>query len=143
MLDFAAAANRIKTLAKQRNITITTLLTECCNGNTDLLSTMKKGNVPRVDNIAAIAERLSVSVDYILGRTDEYRIGDVANSCIAQGAGATAGAVHSFNGESTTSVEAAELVRIYSALDVRARHRLMTEAFNLENEAAKNAKGDG
>lgn len=60
----------IKQLAKEKHVSISTMLTEC-GMNKDALYTMRsKGFYPRVEAIVKIADYLNCSVDYLLGRTD-------------------------------------------------------------------------
>lgn len=61
-------AENIKSLAKDKNITLKTLLNDVGLGfNT--MSNMKT-SMPKADNLAKIADYLDCSVDYLLGRTD-------------------------------------------------------------------------
>lgn len=63
-------AERIKTIAKSKKISIKTML-EKCELNKNVLSTMlSRGSMPKADNLAKIADYLDCSVDYLLGRTD-------------------------------------------------------------------------
>ena len=63
-------AERIKQLLKAKKTPASKMLIEC-NINKDALNTMhSKGYLPRLDAIARIADYLDVSVDYLLGRTD-------------------------------------------------------------------------
>ena len=61
-------ADRIKSVAKSKNISVKKLLEEVGLGfNT--MSNMKT-SMPKADNLAKIADYLDCSVDYLLGRTD-------------------------------------------------------------------------
>lgn len=61
-------AERIKLMAKNRNISVKQLLIDAELGfNT--MSNMKT-SMPKADNLAKIADCLDCSVDYLLGRTD-------------------------------------------------------------------------
>lgn len=61
-------ANKIKITAKSKNISIKKLLEDVGLGfNT--MSNMKS-SMPKVDNIAKIADYLDCSIDYLLDRTD-------------------------------------------------------------------------
>lgn len=73
MYESKKIAERIKKTAKAKNIKLKIML-EDVNLNKNTLSNMYKGSVPKVDNIAKIADYLKVSVDYILGRTDNPEI---------------------------------------------------------------------
>ena len=63
-------ANVIKITAQNKGVSVAQMLRDC-GINKDLISTTQsKGYYPRVDALAAIADYLDVSVDYLLGRTD-------------------------------------------------------------------------
>lgn len=65
-------ADRIKALAKSRNISIKKLLEDVGLGfNT--MSNMKT-SMPKADNLARIADYLDCSVDYLLGRTNKPEV---------------------------------------------------------------------
>lgn len=61
-------ANNIKTIAKSKNVSVKKILEDVGLGfNT--MSNMKT-SMPKVDNLAKIADYLDCSVDYLLGRTE-------------------------------------------------------------------------
>jgi transcriptional regulator with XRE-family HTH domain len=65
-------SERIKSLAKQRKVSMKQLLSDVGLGfNT--MSNMKT-SFPKADNLAKIADYLDCSVDYLLGRTDNPEI---------------------------------------------------------------------
>lgn len=74
MLDSTNLALRIKQTAKAQGVSVKTLLAECeLNKNT--LSTMQSsGYYPRLEAIAKIADKLCVSVDFLLGRSEEVEV---------------------------------------------------------------------
>lgn len=62
-------ANRIKETAKSKGVALNKLLEECglgCNTMSHLLH----GRSLAFDSLAAIADYLDISVDYLLGRTE-------------------------------------------------------------------------
>ena len=70
MYNPADVAQRIKDLAKHRNISVKQMLDDC-ELNKNVLSTMSaRGSMPKTDNIARMADYLDCSVDYLLGRSD-------------------------------------------------------------------------
>lgn len=74
MLSPQDVAERIKTVAKDRKVSIAQMLKEC-ELNKDLVSTTQsRGYYPRLEAIARIADYLDVSVDYLLGRTDKPEV---------------------------------------------------------------------
>lgn len=60
----------IETLCKQKSISVKSALEECGLKRV-VVDNMKKGSVPSVDKIYTLANFFGVSVDYLLGRTDE------------------------------------------------------------------------
>ena len=60
----------IKSIAKEKNITIKDMLTSCELGS-NTMSSLYHGKSIAFDSVAKIADYLGVSVDYLLGRTDE------------------------------------------------------------------------
>lgn len=66
-------AERIKSRAKQRNISIGEMLSACELG-VNTISKMSKGTDILTKNFAKIADYLDCSVDYLLGRTDNPEI---------------------------------------------------------------------
>ncbi len=62
-------AERVKTLAKLKKITVKQLLAD--TGLSYNMMTMMKTSMPKADNLAKIADYLDCSVDYLLGRTDD------------------------------------------------------------------------
>lgn len=66
-------AERIKKTAKNQNVQTTEMLVNCkLSKNT--ISSMLAGSTPKSENLAKIADELNVSVDYLLGRTDDPAI---------------------------------------------------------------------
>jgi len=63
---------RIEELAKQKGISRTKLLQDC--GVRSYVDNLNKGRLPKVDTISRIADYLDISVDYLLGRTDNPEI---------------------------------------------------------------------
>ena len=66
-------ANRIKLLAKSKNISLKSLL-ENCNLGSNTFSHMLHGRSMAFDSLAKIADYLDCSVDYLLGRTDVLEV---------------------------------------------------------------------
>lgn len=69
MYNSTNIAERIKNLAKLKNIQLKTMLDDI-DINKNALSNMYKGSMPKADNLAKIADYLDCSVDYLLGRTN-------------------------------------------------------------------------
>ena len=63
---------KIKQIAQSKNIVIITMLKDIGLGHNTM--TNFKTSMPKADNLAKIADYLNVSVDYLLGRTDNPEI---------------------------------------------------------------------
>lgn len=74
LLDVLITSNRIKSLCKSNGITVKTLL-ESTNINRNFIYDLEKsGRIPSADKFERIADCLSCSVDYLLGRTDNPEV---------------------------------------------------------------------
>ena len=62
-------AERIKDTAKLKNIVLRDMLSVLSLGS-NTMSNMRHGRMIAADSLARIADYLDVSVDYLLGRTD-------------------------------------------------------------------------
>lgn len=67
-LDFLVLT--IEELCRQRKMSVKSAL-EDCGLKRVVVDNMKKGSVPSIDKIFTLANYFGVSVDYLLGRTDE------------------------------------------------------------------------
>ena len=68
--DSEVLINRISMLCEQSGITKAKLFDEC-GLNKNIVNNLKRGSIPSVDKIAVIADYFHVSVDYLLGRTED------------------------------------------------------------------------
>lgn len=73
-------AERIKSIAKSKNITIKTVLEECGLNKNTLSTMISRKSLPNVDTIEKIATYLNVSIDYLLGRTDNENLSIQSNN---------------------------------------------------------------
>lgn len=128
-MDNIQLATKIKQLCKQKKITVKVLLDDCGIGKGFIYELEKRERVPLADKLELIANYLDVSVDYLLGRTDNPQITtpvDNSNKDISQ----------SLTQESKNTVmtkEESEILQVYRLLDVRDRTKLMSFVFELEN----------
>lgn len=67
-------ADLIKNLAKQRNISVSKLLSDCELNKNAIFTMQSSGYFPRVEALMKIADYFEVSVDYLLGRTENPTI---------------------------------------------------------------------
>ena len=63
-------ANKIKSLAKSKGISVNKLLIDCELNKNSIYTMQSNGYFPRVEALIKIADYLDCSVDYLLGRTD-------------------------------------------------------------------------
>ena len=145
MYNSSDIADKVKIIAKSKNIPMKKLLEDVGLGfNT--MSNMKT-SMPKVDNIAKIADYLDVSVDYLLGRTDEqtttYHANNVSSSFVQNDSAVTLGSVsvasafHNNSSDISSSKEETEILNIYRSLDARDRTKFMNFVFDMEDKATK------
>jgi len=132
-------AERIKTRAKSQKIMMKNMLSDLELG-INLVSHLAKGQNITAINLARIADYLDCSVDYLLGRTDDplpstnVIDGNVTGGAVVQGSSHSSVVVHN-GGERALTEEEAELLRLFNAVDVKRRMKLLNLAFSLEEEA--------
>lgn len=73
-MDNELMAKRIKLCCKKNKVTIKKLLEDINLNNTFLFDVEKRGVKPSVEAVESIADYLNVSIDYIVGRTDNSEI---------------------------------------------------------------------
>ena len=69
-MDNAYTAAMIKTLCKDRGITVSALLEHCGIRKSLIYDMEKRDGTPSAEIMEKIADHLDCSVDYLLGRTD-------------------------------------------------------------------------
>lgn len=72
MLTSLELSERIKEIAKEKHITMKTVL-EKANLAVNTMTNMKT-SYPQVNNLTKIADELNCSLDYLMGRTDSKEI---------------------------------------------------------------------
>lgn len=73
-MDNAQIAQNIKTMCKQKKVTISLLLTKCDITKSFIYDLEKRGQSPSCDKVSRIADYLDCSVDYLLGRTENPEV---------------------------------------------------------------------
>ncbi len=63
-------AEKIKAILKTNKISASKMLIDCGMNKNALYTMQSSGYLPRLEAVAQIADYLDVSVDYLLGRTD-------------------------------------------------------------------------
>ncbi len=74
MYNAQETAEKIKGVAKSKNVLIKDMLDECELSKNALSSMLSRGSWLQANNLARIADYLDCSVDYLLGRTDKPEI---------------------------------------------------------------------
>ena len=129
---------RSKDLCKSKNIKMETLLTDCGLGINAIRQINEKKGMGSY-SLARIADYLSCSVDYLLGRTDEPSTisnvigGNVTGGAVVQGYHNSNVTVNS--SERKLTDEEIELLRLFNSLDVKRRIKLLDYGFALEDES--------
>ncbi len=141
MYNSSDIADKIKIIAKSKNIPMKKLLEDVGLGfNT--MSNMKT-SMPKVDNIAKIADYLNISVDYLLGRTNEQistyysnNVKGINFSNLIQG-GSSVTVNSNKNDYNDLSKEEIGILNLYRSLDIRDRAKFMNFVFDMEDKATK------
>lgn len=91
---------------------------------------------PMVSTIASIAAFFGVSPLWMMGQSDDRACSasNIQNSAVVQGNNATTLIVRNGSAEVSLSEQEAELLRVFQSLSVKGQTRLLTFAFDLENE---------
>lgn len=115
---------RIETACNTRRGTrkIAELLREC-NLPTSTIDNIKRGSAPAVDKIAIIADALSCSVDYLLGRTDQMKVNHGSDTSVSIGSNNTA----ETNINISLSKDDADILKLIHRLDLIERSKLICE----------------
>ncbi len=124
-------ALRIKSIAKERNIIIKNMLSECGLSKNMLSTMLSGGSMPKVDNLARIADYLDCSVDYLLGR-DGTQNNNVVNGNYNV-VGNTSSQINVNTDDKLTDEEAA-LLELFKKMDVINKSRLITYAAELDKK---------
>lgn len=129
-MDNIQIAKKIKQLCKSKNITVKTLLDDCNIGRGFIYNLEKRQQIPLADKLEIIADYLDVSVDYLLGRTDEPQ------STYVRSKQDLKDFVRKPQ-DKYLSEEEAEIIGVYRLLDVRNRTRLLSFVLELEDDLQK------
>jgi transcriptional regulator with XRE-family HTH domain len=120
--------DKLKLLCAQHKTSPSALAVKLGLGRSNV-TRWKNGLIPSGKTLLKFAEYFDVSVDYFLRNDSGHTAHNIHNSAVAQGQHAKA-----INGGANAqqTEDLAELSRIFMSLDVRARHKLMQTAFELE-----------
>lgn len=120
--------DRLKSECEKKGYKIIPLVVEC-GGNKSSPGTWRKGASPNSDIVVKLADKLNVTTDYLLGRSDRVSIntGDVSNSVV--------GSVNSSVnvGEKLSDIEE-EILKVCKNLDFRDKVDVLQYAYKKEEE---------
>jgi transcriptional regulator with XRE-family HTH domain len=143
--------SRLKELRIKRGLTMDQF---CDQYNNKMGARLNKSTISRYENgtqepmlttVASFAEFFGVSPAYLIGESNEMNAAsNISNSAVVQGNHATTlivknGGIHARE----LSDRAVELLRIFELLDVKRQTRLLTMAFELEEEMEKSNSRNG
>jgi len=124
--------DNILRLMRERNIKAVQLTSEL-GIHKSAISEWKNGRLkPSFEAIVKIADYFNVSVDYLIGRTENILASNITNSAVAQGNNSKA--INGNEAEKAHTAEEMKLLEIFNMLDAKKRHKLMGVAFELEEE---------
>lgn len=134
MYNSQITSERIKQLAKNKNISLL-LLNEQCGLSKDTIKTAGKSeNGMKARNLYLIAECLGVSVDYLLGRTDEPNPPTYQNINSQNFVNVNSGDNLTINTTEQPDEMTAELIKIFKNLSFEDRIKIMNSAIEIKNK---------
>ncbi len=128
--------NNIKLLRVEKGLTQNQLAKEMNLTQTAVSQWEIGRNVPDSQTSKKLAEFFGVSLDYLLGRSNErttsYYASNISDSNFIQGSGSV-----TVEQSELLSKEEAEILRIFRNLDVRDRTKLLNFAFEIEDNSKR------
>ena len=137
---------RLKLLCEEKGIKLTNLIQELgmSSGN---MNKWKNGVIPKGNTLSKLADYFNVSVDYLIGKTDEqmntHHSNNINSSFVQSNGSVTLGSVSvgsTFNSNSndiSLSKEEIGILEVYRSLDIRDRAKFMNFVFEMEDKATK------
>lgn len=138
---------RLKLLCAEKGIKLTNLIQELgmSSGN---MNKWKNGVVPKGNTLSKLADYFNVSVDYLIGKTDEqtniYHTNNI-NSNFVQGNNSGSISIKNIEQkpkeiqQNNLSKEEIGILEVYRSLDIRDRAKFMNFVFDMEDKATKNS----
>lgn len=128
-------ANRIKTIAKSKNIAIGKMLSDCGLSKNTLSTMQSAGFLPRIENLIKISDYLDCSIDYLLGRNFSNSVTNTVDINTNHGVGQINAPVTIKNGqERVLSKQEQDLLRIYNAVDGMCQIDIMKFIYDIEQK---------
>ncbi len=134
---------RLKLLCEQNDIKLTNLIQQLgmSSGN---MNKWKNGVVPKGNTLSKLADYFNVSVDYLIGKTDEqtntYHTNNINSNFVQKNGSITFGSVSvgsSSDNDSNNIVlskEETEILNIYRSLNIRRKAKFLNMALDIEQE---------
>ncbi|MCM1508493.1 MAG: helix-turn-helix transcriptional regulator [Ruminococcus flavefaciens] len=99
----------IKSICKTQNIPLSEMLEQCNLSKGFIYDVEKRDRTPSIDKVTAIAEYFGVSLDYLLGRTNNPEVQTSNNNAIITGSNIVNGNVGNSSNVNTVSASTATL----------------------------------
>ena len=129
---------RLFSLLEERRISQKDFASAIGVSSRNISSWHTRGSDPPADLICRIADFLGVSTEWLLTGDERGRSSFVNNGSLSGNLGPNSGTVYVVNGgKRILSDECAELVRVYEALDIRNRIKLLDFAFQMADGNAE------
>ena len=129
-------ASTIKELAKAKKITIGKMLSDCELGVNTISSMQAGGFFPRLESINKIADYLDVSVDYLLGRTENPNISVVQTVNVNNNHSVATGIQATINSEMQSDEMSQEMLKQFNRLSIVDRSRVILYIDDLNHKKA-------
>ena len=134
---------RLKLLCEEKGIKLTNLIQELgmSSGN---MNKWKNGVVPKGNTLSKLADYFNVSVDYLIGKTDEqtntYHTNNINSNFVQKNGSITFGSVSvgSSSDKNSNNIslsnEEIEILDIYRSLNIREKAKFLNMALEIEQE---------
>lgn len=124
----------IEELCKQRKMSVKSVL-EDCGLKRVVVDNMKKGSVPSIDKIFTLANYFDVSVDYLLGRTNEPKgINQINTGNVGDNSSVNINHAEKEKTSSDSDDTVSELVSVFKTLSLGDKAKVMSLIDELNNE---------
>lgn len=134
MYNTTKTVARIKETARKKKIKISDMLSQCELSITTLSSMKSRGSWIQANSLAKIADYLDVSVDYLLGRTDESNKYNSINNFDTTVSGTQVSGNNATINNKETSSEDAELLNLIKNLSLVERSKVVLFIDEMKNK---------
>lgn len=130
-------AERIEMLAKNKNISVSAMLSELGMNKNALFTMKNSGYLPRIESLCKFANYFGVSVDYLIGRTDnpnETGISVTDNNQTSLTGNNSISINTSRNNSTSDSSDDKQLFDMIKSLDLVDRSKIITQIDEMKNK---------